>query len=248
MAELTLSERISHAPDSCGVYQWFEHAGDRTPLYVGKARNLRSRLRQYLNSDDLKTTFLMRRASHIEWIATDNETEALLLENNLIKKHRPVYNVRLKDDKQYPYICISMSEPFPRIYLTRRRLPGNLYFGPFSKAQVAREKIQLTLDMFPLRRRPLKLPLAKPAKPCLNYHLKKCLAPCAEKISQHDYAAIVQQAIDFISGSDDEIRQQVEKKMHRLAAEMKFEEAARLRDILAYFNERNITPQVEMRD
>ncbi|GAB4426296.1 MAG: excinuclease ABC subunit UvrC [Turneriella sp.] len=248
MAELTLSERISHAPDSCGVYQWFEHPGDRTPLYVGKARNLRSRLRQYLSSDDLKTTFLMRRASHIEWIATDNETEALLLENNLIKKHRPVYNVRLKDDKQYPYICISMSEPFPRIYLTRRRLPGNLYFGPFSRAQVAREKIQLTLDMFPLRRRPLKLPLAKPAKPCLNYHLKKCHAPCAEKISQEDYGRIVQQAIDFISGSDDEIRRQVEQRMHRLAAEMKFEEAARLRDILAYFSERNIAPQVEMRD
>jgi excinuclease ABC subunit C len=248
MAELTLSERIAHAPDTCGVYQWFEHQGDRIPLYVGKARNLRSRLRQYLNSDDLKTTFLMRRASHIEWIATENETEALLLENNLIKKHRPVYNVRLKDDKQYPYICISMSEAFPRIYLTRRRVPGNLYFGPFSKAQLARDKIQLTLDMFPLRRRPLKLPLAKPAKPCLNYHLKKCLAPCAEKISQQDYQKIVQQAIDFISGSDDEMRQKVELRMHALAAEMKFEEAARLRDILAYFSERNLRPQVESRD
>jgi excinuclease ABC subunit C len=248
MAELTLSERISHAPDTCGVYQWFEHRGDRIPLYVGKARNLRSRLRQYLNSSDLKTTFLMRRASHIEWIATENETEALLLENNLIKKHRPVYNVRLKDDKQYPYICISMSEAFPRIYLTRRRVPGNLYFGPFSKAQLARDKIQLTLDMFPLRRRPLKLPLARPAKPCLNYHLKKCLAPCAEKISQQDYQKIVQQAIDFISGSDDEMRQKVELRMHALAAEMKFEEAARLRDILAYFSERNLRPQVESRD
>lgn len=248
MSELTLSERITHAPDSCGVYQWFESAESKTPLYVGKARNLRARLRQYLTSDDLKTTFLMKRARDIRWIATDNETEALLLENNLIKKHRPVYNVRLKDDKQYPYICISMSEPFPRIYLTRRRLPGNLYFGPFSKAQVAREKIQLTLDMFPLRRRPLKLPLAKPAKPCLNYHLKKCLAPCAEMISREDYAQIVQQAIDFISGNDDEVRRQVELKMQRLAAEMKFEEAAKLRDILEYFNERNISPQVEMQN
>lgn len=248
MGELTLAERIAHAPDSCGVYLWFERPRDRTPLYVGKARNLKSRLRQYLGSDDLKTTFLMRRASHIEWIATDNETEALLLENNLIKKHRPLYNVRLKDDKQYPYICISMSEPFPRIYLTRRRLPGNLYFGPFSKAQVAREKIQLALDMFPLRRRPLKLPLAKPAKPCLNYHLRKCLAPCAEKISQQDYGKIVQQVIEFISGSDEEIRRKVEAKMHRLAGEMKFEDAARLRDMLAYFSERNVAPQVEMRD
>jgi len=248
MSELTLSERIAHAPDSCGVYQWFESAESKTPLYVGKARNLRARLRQYLNSDDLKTTFLMKRARDIRWIATDNETEALLLENNLIKKHRPVYNVRLKDDKQYPYICISMSEPFPRIYLTRRRLPGNLYFGPFSKAQVAREKIQLTLDMFALRRRPLKLPLAKPAKPCLNYHLKKCLAPCAEKITREDYAAIVQQAIDFISGNDDEIRRQIEIKMQRLATETKFEEGAKLRDILAYFNERNISPQVEMQN
>ena len=248
MSELTLSERIAHAPDSCGVYQWFESAESKTPLYVGKARNLRARLRQYLTSDDLKTTFLMKRARDIRWIATDNETEALLLENNLIKKYRPVYNVRLKDDKQYPYICISMSEPFPRIYLTRRRLPGNLYFGPFSKAQVAREKIQLTLDMFALRRRPLKLPLAKPAKPCLNYHLKKCLAPCAEKITREDYAAIVQQAIDFISGNDDEIRRQIEIKMQRLAADMKFEEAAKLRDILAYFNERNISPQVEMQN
>lgn len=248
MSELTLSERIAHAPDSCGVYQWFETEEDKTPLYVGKARNLRARLRQYLTSDDLKTTFLMKRAKHIRWIATDNETEALLLENNLIKKFRPTYNVRLKDDKQYPYICISMSESFPRIYLTRRRLPGNLYFGPFSKAQVAREKVQLTLDMFPLRRRPLKLPLAKPAKPCLNYHLKKCLAPCAEKISREDYGKIVQQAIDFISGDDDQVRKQVEQKMQRLASEMKFEEAAKLRDILAYFNERNLSPQVEMRD
>jgi len=248
MADLSLPERISHAPDSCGVYLWYENPGDKIPLYVGKARNLRNRLRQYLSSDDLKTSFLMRRARYIEWIATDNETEALLLENNLIKKHRPVYNVRLKDDKQYPYICISLSEPFPRIYLTRRRLPGNLYFGPFSKAQLAREKIQLALDLFPLRRRPLKLPLAKPAKPCLNYHLKKCLAPCAEKISQQEYAKIVQQAIDFISGSDEEIRRKIEEKMHQLAAELKFEEAARLRDILAYFHERNIAPQVEMRD
>lgn len=247
-ADLTLSERIAHAPDNCGVYQWFEEAGDRTPLYVGKARNLRARLRQYLNSDDLKTTFLMRRAKHIEWIATDNETEALLLENNLIKKHRPLYNVRLKDDKQYPYICISLSEPFPRIYLTRRRLPGNLYFGPFSRAQVAREKIQLALDLFPLRRRPLKLPLSKPAKPCLNYHLKKCLAPCAEKISREDYAKIVQQVVDFISGSDDQVREHVEKKMQAFAAAMKFEEAAKLRDILSFFNERSIRPQVEMRD
>jgi excinuclease ABC subunit C len=118
--ELTLSERISHAPASYGVYQWFEQPGDKSPLYVGKAKNLRARLRQYLVSDDLKTSFLMKRANHISWIATDNETEALLLENNLIKKFRPVYNVRLKDDKQYPYICVSMSEPFPRIYLTRR--------------------------------------------------------------------------------------------------------------------------------
>lgn len=248
MSEITLAERIAHAPTSCGVYQWFENEGDKTPLYVGKAKNLRTRLRQYLASDDLKTSFLMKRAKHILWIATDNETEALLLENNLIKKHRPVYNVRLKDDKQYPYICVSMSEPFPRIYLTRRRLPGNLYYGPFSKAQLAREKIQLTLDLFPLRRRPLKLPLARPAKPCLNYHLKKCHAPCAEKISQADYRKIVAQAIDFISGTDAEARQKVEARMRELSAAMKFEEAAKLRDVLAYFNERNIRPQVEMRE
>lgn len=248
MPELTLADRIAYAPDTCGVYLWFEKAGDEKPLYVGKARRLRSRLRQYLSSDDLKTTFLMRRAQHVEWIATDNETEALLLENNLIKKHRPVYNIRLKDDKQYPYICVSLSEPFPRIYLTRRRLPGNLYFGPFSRAQVAREKIQLTLDLFPLRRRPLKLPLSKPAKPCLNYHLKKCHAPCAEKISREEYAKIVEQAVAFISGSDREIREKIEQRMQHLAGELKFEEAARLRDILAYFNERNLTPQVEVQN
>jgi excinuclease ABC subunit C len=259
--ELTLAERISHAPTSYGVYQWYENPTDSTPLYVGKARNLRARLKQYLVSDDLKTTFLMSRASHISWIATDNETEALLLENNLIKKFRPVYNVRLKDDKQYPYICISTSEPFPRIYLTRRRVSGNLYYGPFAKAQVAREQIALTLDLFPLRRRPLKLPLAKPGKPCLNYHLKKCHAPCAEKITQQAYAEIVAQAIDFIAGTSGkkkgrssagnavaQARVQVEKRMHELAAAMKFEEAARLRDALAYFNERSIKPQVEMQN
>ncbi|MBS0617421.1 MAG: excinuclease ABC subunit UvrC [Spirochaetes bacterium] len=245
---LSLNDRVALAPTSFGVYQWFESEGDKKPLYVGKARNVRARLKQYLTSDDLKTTFLMRRATHIEWIATDNETEALLLENNLIKKHRPLYNVRLKDDKQYPYICISTSEAFPRIYLTRRRVPGNLYYGPFTKVQVAREKVQLALDLFPLRRRPLKLPLAKPAKPCLNYHLKKCLAPCAEKISREDYAKIVEQVIDFISGSDSDARHKIEERMHSLAQATKFEEAARIRDVLAYFNERNSQPQVEMRE
>ncbi len=245
--ELSLSERVLLAPTGCGVYLWFENEGAAKPLYVGKAQNLRSRLKQYLASDDLKTTFLMRRARHIEWIATENETEALLLENNLIKKHKPLYNVRLKDDKQYPYICISTSEPFPRIYLTRRRVPGNLYFGPFSKVQVARDKIQLALDLFPLRRRPLKLPLAKPAKPCLNYHLKKCMAPCAWKISEEDYAKIVKDVIAFISGKNGEARRFIEKRMHTLSQEMRFEEAAKLRDMLAYFNERNVLPQVEMR-
>ncbi|HRP68790.1 MAG TPA: excinuclease ABC subunit UvrC [Turneriella sp.] len=246
--QLSLAEHIALAPTSCGVYQWFEHKDDKTPLYVGKAKNVRARLKQYLISDDLKTTFLMRRAKFISWIATENETEALLLENNLIKKHRPQYNVRLKDDKQYPYICVSMSEPFPRIYLTRRRIAGNLYFGPFSKAQLAREKIQLTLDLFPLRRRPLKLPLPKPAKPCLNYHLKKCLAPCAWKISQEDYRKIVDEAVAFISGKNADSRRMVEERMQRLAQELKFEEAARLRDVLEYFNERNVQPQVEMRE
>ncbi|MCS6971877.1 MAG: excinuclease ABC subunit UvrC [Leptospiraceae bacterium] len=245
MPELGLTDLIAHAPESCGVYLWYERAGATTPLYIGKARKLRSRLRQYLHADDFKTSFLMRRAGHVEWIVTENETEALLLENNLIKKYQPPYNVRLKDDKQYPYICISVSEPFPRIYLTRRRQPGNLYFGPFSRAHVAREKIRLALELFPLRRRPLKLPLSRPAKPCLNYHLRKCHAPCAEKISREDYAKIVEQAVAFISGSDEEIRRQIQRRMEQLASELRFEEAAKLRDILAYFSERNIHPQVE---
>ncbi len=232
-----IQEKLSSVPSQPGCYLWLgdsiQTPGEQRILYVGKSVNLRSRLRQYLTSDDYKTKFLMQLVTGFDWVVTGNETEALILENTLIKKHNPPYNIRLKDDKTYPWISLTLSEKYPRLILTRRKTsPENLYFGPYSDVGAAKATMELVQKIFPMRRKPQKLPLKKPARPCLNFHIGKCLAPCAEKISEDEYMKMVYQVKDFLEGKDDSVQQSLHRQMEEFASSREYEKAARVRDTL----------------
>ncbi len=232
-----LLERVRLAPSTPGCYLWLgeneEPGSDRKVLYVGKAINLRSRTRQYLNTDDYKTLFLMARVRDIDWISTNNEVEALLLENNLIKKHNPPYNVRLRDDKSYPYLCLTMGEPFPRLIVTRKKKnPKHLYFGPYIDAGAARNTLALIHRIFPIRKRALKLPLKKPARPCLNYHIGRCLSPCSGKVGIEEYGELIQKIKSFLEGKNDELVRLLQKEMGEFSENQEYEKAAARRDML----------------
>ena len=244
MANLdSLKEKVKLVPDQPGCYLWKgdsdvgresenKRSRDRI-LYVGKAKNLRARVRQYLISEDYKTHFLMNRVKALDWVVTQNELEALLLENNLIKEHNPPFNIKLKDDKRYPYLCLTMSEPFPRLILTRRKSnANNLYFGPFSNTGAARATMSLIKKVFPIRKRGLKLPLKTPAKPCLNFHIGRCWAPCTGKIKKNEYRDMVLEVSNFLRGETKEVQENLTKKMQTASDDLNYERAAQLRNIL----------------
>jgi excinuclease ABC subunit C len=232
-----IQDRLPSIPTEPGCYLWkrFDAAAQKTEiLYVGKANSLRSRIRQYFNSDDYKTTFLMSKVNDLDYIVTKNEVEALLLESNLIKEHSPVYNVRLKDDKRYPYLCLTTGEAFPRLLITRRKTnQKHLYFGPYSDAGAARNILALIHRTFPIRKRRQALPAKTPMRPCLNYHIGLCLAPCAEKISQKDYGLMIEKIKLFFEAKDDEVVQEMEKQMNRYSEKFEYEKAAVYRDIIS---------------
>lgn len=237
-----IREVIPNVPTEPGCYLWLsapdEISGEREVLYVGKAINLRARVRQYLQSDDYKTRFLMSRVEALDYVVTHNEVEALLLESNLIKKYSPQYNIRLKDDKRYPYLCLTMGEPFPRLIITRKKNnPKHLYFGPYSDAGAARVTLGLIHRLFPIRKRPLKLPLKTPARPCLNYHIGRCLAPCAQKVEVDEYREVIDQIRLFLEGKNEEVVDILNKQMQVYSEKMEYEKAARCRDILKDINE-----------
>ena len=241
-------ERLKNIPNEPGCYLWVGQSNigaeseakgsERRILYVGKAIKLRNRIRQYLNSEDYKTRYLMLFAEDVEFMVTGNEVEALLLENNLIKKHNPPYNVRLKDDKRYPYLCLTFSEPFPRLVITRRKTSTkNIYFGPFSDVSAARNTMALIHKVFPIRKRALKLPLKNPARPCLNYHIGRCWAPCTGKVEQQDYRQMVLQIKDFLEGKSSDVRHNLQKQMQGHSEAMEYEQAGRLKSVIADLDE-----------
>ncbi len=226
-----LKERIALAPRQPGCYLWKDGSGE--VLYVGKAVRLRDRLRNYMNPDDPRRIVLMQKVRDLEWITTETATEALILEDTLIKKYSPRYNVRLKDDKRYPFLCVSLSEPYPRIFLTRKvREDGNRYFGPYTDVKSARQIVDLIHRTFPIRKVRQTLPLKRPRRPCMNFHIKRCLAPCQGNVPKEEYDKIVQEILLFLEGRQELLEEMVQRRMQEYSERMEFEKAALYRDLL----------------
>src|SRR5256714_2510054 len=229
----TLDEKLQTLPTSPGVYLHKDEAGKI--IYVGKAKTLRNRVRSYFQSGrghDRKTRELVRRIRDLEFIITDNEVEALVLESNLIKQHKPRYNVLLKDDKQYPHLKLTINEPFPRVMITRRiQRDGALYFGPFLPASMARRTIDLINRTFQLRTCDIEID-GKLPRPCLEYHIKRCLGPCVRGLcTPAEYQEAVRDVRLLLEGKNRELAEQLEARMMQASEEMRFEMAAKYRDM-----------------
>jgi excinuclease ABC subunit C len=229
-----LEDQLKGLPAKPGVYLFRGERGE--VLYVGKAKSLRPRVRSYFQaSADTRSTIaqLPERVRDVEVIVTDTEVEALHLEQNLVKRHRPPFNVRLRDDKSFPYIAVTVEDDYPRVMFTRERhRRGVVYFGPYANAKKVRETLDVLNRVFPYR--PCEGP--KPGRhsgiPCLDYHIERCLAPCVGYISKEDYRAIIDSVIEFLSGDTKPIQRELERKMRDAAEGERFEEAARYRNRL----------------
>jgi excinuclease ABC subunit C len=228
-----LEEKLASLPRGSGVYL-FRDARGRV-LYVGKAKSLRPRVRSYFQRGDGRPGMdqLAARAADVEVIVTRNEAEALHLEQNLVKRHRPPFNIRLRDDKSFPYIAVTLEDEYPRVMFTRERhRRGTVYFGPYANAKKVRETLDVLNRVF--RFRPCEGP--RPGRhsgiPCLDFHIDRCFAPCVNAISREDYAEIVQGVIGFLSGDTAPIQRELEVRMLEAAADERFEEAARYRNRL----------------
>lgn len=224
---------LSDAPKTFGVYQMFDRHGKI--LYVGKAKNLKNRLSSYFRSTGLtpKTEALVSRIAHIETTQTPTETDALVLEHNLIKSQKPPYNILLRDDKSYPYILVTTQEDFPRIAWHRgaQKIPGR-YFGPYPNGRAARESLTLLQKIFRLR--PCEDSVFRNrSRPCLQHQIDRCKAPCVDAVSKAEYDQDVEQAMLFLQGKSDEVQEQLAKKMEVHANNLAFEQAAQCRDQIA---------------
>src|SRR5919107_1878970 len=229
-----LIERIGHLPDSPGVYLWKDAGG--TVLYVGKAKRLRSRVRSYYASDHVtspKTRGLVQQIADLETIVVPTEAHALILEANLIKEYRPRFNIALRDDKSYPYIKVTVHEPFPRVYVTRRvEDDGAKYFGPYTDVGAMRRALNVVKRIFTVRSCNYDMPTQMPERPCLDYYIKRCKAPCILAQSQHDYGTMIDEVVLFLSGRPDEVVRRVRERMDLASEQLDFERAAELRDVL----------------
>src|SRR3990170_1872720 len=227
---LPVEERMDALPSRPGVYLMRDKGGK--VIYVGKAKDLRARVRTYFNASDerLQIRFLVRRVADIDTLVTSNDKEALILENNLIKQYKPRYNIRLKDDKSYLSIKVTTQHPWPRIFATRKIVKdGSRYFGPFSSAVAARETLDIIEKHF-LLRNCTEHNFKNRSRPCLQYQIKRCLAPCVLPVSQADYREQVRQAILFIEGKQNELLAELRLRMAGRAEAMEFESAAKIRD------------------
>ncbi len=223
--------RLGAVPASPGVYHFKGPQGEA--LYVGKAANLRNRLRSYFGSalgQEPKIRRLMERAADFEFTVTESEAEALLLENLFIKKHKPRYNARLKDDKTYPYIKIDLKEAFPQVYITRRvKQDGARYFGPFASAGSVRKTLDLLKKLFPYRSC-TKVITGNDDRPCLEYFINRCVAPCVSYATKEQYQEVIQQVIAFMDGRTETVVRDLKRRMRQASDDLEFERAARLRD------------------
>ncbi len=227
-----IEEQLKLLPDSPGVYLMKDEFDDI--IYVGKAKSLRNRVRSYFRKGNhtYKTKVLVSHIRDFDYIVTDTEVEAYILEANLINKYQPVFNIRLKDDKTYPYIKVTLNEDFPRILKTRIvKNDGAKYYGPFTNVENLHRIIDVLKDVYKLRTCRKDLKAGKPEKrPCLNYHIGKCLGPCIGAISPEEYRARVQEACQYLSGHQGDLLKKLEEEMYQAAEERNFERAAHLRD------------------
>lgn len=229
-----IEEKLKYLPENPGVYVMLDENGQI--IYVGKAKNLKNRVRQYFFSG-VKTDKVMAMVKNIAdfyYIIVPSEIDALSLENNLIKKHKPRYNILLKDDKTYPYLKIDLKEPYPTFKVTRKiKKDGAKYFGPFMGGVSVKEVLEIINLAFGIRPCDKKLSLDKRVKPCLNYHIKKCFAPCALLISEEEYLSQVSQAVDFLNGNVSDAEKLLREKMELAAKREEFELALKFRENLA---------------
>jgi excinuclease ABC subunit C len=226
-----IREKLDTLPQAPGVYLMLD--GDRRVLYVGKAASLRSRVRSYFHAEsgqDAKTARLVGEIRDIEVIETNTEAGALLLEDALIKRHQPPFNIRLRDDKRYPYLKLT-AEPFPRILIVRRREEdGAQYFGPFTNVKAMRATLKLAQRLFPIRTCALDLPLETPRRPCLNYHIGRCHGPCSGEVTEKEYAEAVRGAAMLFDGRIKGLVSRLKGEMETAAEAQRFERAAAVRD------------------
>jgi excinuclease ABC subunit C len=203
-------------------------------LYVGKAEVLKHRVRSYFQDGAVhhpRTSLMVSRVVDLEVMVTDSPVEALLLEHSLIKRHQPLYNVRLRDDKHYPYICLTMNEPFPRPIVVRRaKRDGNRYFGPYTSSWAMRQALRVIKAVFQLRGCSRKIAVGDQQKLCLEYHLKLCSGPCASLIEQEQYRLAVDEVTQFLEGKVDRAMARLQSDMEHAADSLNFEMAARIRD------------------
>ena len=231
-----LKEELRKLPEKPGVYIMHDHTD--AILYVGKAVNLRRRVHQYfvkkLNRGP-KIEYMVTKIAYFEYIVTDSELEALILENNLIKEHRPKYNTLLKDDKTYPYIKVTVAEAYPRVLFTRKlKKDGSRYFGPFKSAGAVRDTIELMRKLFQIRDCTRNLPRDQgKERPCLNYQIGQCKAPCQGYVSEEEYRRKVDEAVSFLGGSYKPVVRLLTERMEKASSELDFEQAAQWRDLRA---------------
>ncbi len=230
-----IEEELKKLPSKPGVY--IMHDKNDKIIYVGKAVSLKNRVRQYFrkNNKTKRIENMVSLIDHFEYIVTDNEAEALILECNLIKKNMPKFNVLLKDDKTYPYIKVNIKSDYPDVYITRRILnDGAKYFGPYANAGSAKEMVDFIKTKFKIRQCKT---FKYKDRPCLNYHIKKCMAPCMGYISKEEYREQINQIIDLLDGKTDKIIKQLKQEMEEASEKYEYEKAAYIRDkILAIEN------------
>ncbi|MBP9202285.1 MAG: excinuclease ABC subunit UvrC [Gemmatimonadales bacterium] len=243
-----LQRKLDTLPDQPGVYLWKDAAG--LVLYVGKAKRLRSRVRSYFTADhatSLKTQYLVRQIADVETIVVANEAQSLLLENNLIKEYQPRFNVRLKDDKSYPSIAVTTGEPFPRVLVTRRLdLPGARYFGPYTDVTQLRRALVIIRRLYTVRSCADDLPREQRERPCLDYHIGRCRAPCVGWQTQTEYRGMIDEVLDFLAGRTVDVRSRVRDAMLTASERQDYERAGRLRDQLKWLEQVDAPASVEV--
>ncbi|OPY55731.1 MAG: UvrABC system protein C [Pelotomaculum sp. PtaU1.Bin035] len=230
---MQLEEKLKQLPAKPGVYLFRDAGGEI--IYVGKAVSLKNRVRSYFQHGaqyQPKTKLMLEKVAGLDFIVTDSEVEALILEQNLIKEHRPRYNVLLKDDKSYPYLKVTLNENYPRVQITRRHVKdGSRYFGPYTRVGAVNETLRLLKKIFPFRSCKLREPVAR-ERPCLNHHIKRCLGPCCGLTDRETYRSMINEVCLFLEGRQEELTKHLTARMEEAAGNLEFEQAAELRDQL----------------